>query len=174
MPSASRLPSDQVLDLHDAARLLVAALDDGERRVAAVGIFHLRLHAGIAEIELGRECRRCAARLDHRLVVADAVAVHDQHDHRPVGLAGSVSLPSAASAACSRDTPMEKPVAGTSSLHEAADQPVIAPAAADRAEHDRLALLVRDLERQLGLEDGAGVVFEAADDRGIDSDAVLP
>ena len=54
MPSARRLPFDQVLDLHDAARLLVLALDDGERGVAAVGVFHLRPHAGVAEIELGR------------------------------------------------------------------------------------------------------------------------
>ena len=51
---------------------------------------------------------------------------------------------------------------------EAADQAVIAPSPADRAEDDGLALLVGHLERELRLEDGAGVVFEAADDGGID------
>ena len=45
-----------------------------------------------------------------------------------------------------------------------------APTAADRTKHDRLALFVGHLERQFNLEDGAGVVFEAADDRGIDAD----
>ncbi len=59
-------------------------------------------------------------------------------------------------------------------LHEAADQPVVAPAAADRAEARRLALLVDGLEQQLRLEDGAGVVFKAAHDRRIDADAVRP
>jgi hypothetical protein len=33
---------DQVLDLHLAFGLLVAALDDGAGRAALVGIFHLR------------------------------------------------------------------------------------------------------------------------------------
>src|SRR3990170_6961580 len=35
---------DQVLDLHLAVGLLVAALDDDARAAALVGIFHLRLH----------------------------------------------------------------------------------------------------------------------------------
>ena len=51
---------------------------------------------------------------------------------------------------------------------EARDQPVIAPAAADRAEADDLALLVGDFGQQFGLVDRAGVIFEAADDGGID------
>ena len=67
---------------------------------------------------------------------------------------------------------MEKPVAGTGSLPEAADEPVIAPAAADRAEAHRAAVLVLDLKGQLGLVDGAGVVFEAAHDGRVDDDAV--
>src|ERR687883_2119376 len=44
---------DQVLDLHDALLALVRALDDDAGAAAAVGVFHLRLHAGPAEIELG-------------------------------------------------------------------------------------------------------------------------
>ncbi len=78
--------------------------------------------------------------------------------------AASPSLPSAVSAACSRDTPMENPVAGTFSLHEAPDEPVVPPAAADRTEHDRLTFLVRNLREQLRLEHRARVVLEPADD----------
>ena len=55
---------------------------------------------------------------------------------------------------------------------EARDQAVIAPAAADRAEAHDLAVLVGDLGEQFGLVDGAGVVFEAAHDGGVDPDAV--
>jgi hypothetical protein len=47
--------------------------------------------------------------------------------------------------------------------HEARDQPVITPAATDRAELDLLALLVGDVEQQFRFEDRAGVVFEATD-----------
>ena len=67
---------------------------------------------------------------------------------------------------------MEKPVAGTFCAGEARDEIVVASAAADRAEADGLALLVVHLESQLGLEHGAGVVLEPADDRGIDDDAL--
>ena len=56
---------------------------------------------------------------------------------------------------------------------EAADEAVIAPAAADRAEADGASVLVLHLEGQLGLVDRAGVVFEAAHDGGVDGDAVL-
>ena len=59
---------------------------------------------------------------------------------------------------------MEKPVAGTLLTREARDEIVVTAAAADRAEADGLAIVVFDLERQLGFEHGAGVVFEAADD----------
>ena len=38
-------------------------------------------------------------------------------------------------------------------------------------EHDRLAFFVGDLEGQFDLENRAGVIFEATDDRGIEDDA---
>ena len=57
---------------------------------------------------------------------------------------------------------------------KARHQPVVAPAPADRAEADRLAVLARRFEGEIGLEDRAGVVFEAADDRGINLDAFEP
>src|SRR5262245_58222832 len=51
---------DQVLDLDFAARFLVAALNDGARRVPLVGVFELRpdIVFRIAEIELGTDVRR--------------------------------------------------------------------------------------------------------------------
>jgi hypothetical protein len=55
---------------------------------------------------------------------------------------------------------------------EALDEVVVAPAAGDGAELPRAALLVGDLEGELGLVDRAGVVAEAADDGGVDDDAV--
>ena len=59
---------------------------------------------------------------------------------------------------------MEKPVAGTLLPREALDQAVVAPAAADRAEAHGLAVVVSHFGGDLGLEHGAGVVLEAADD----------
>ena len=55
---------------------------------------------------------------------------------------------------------------------EALDQIVIAIATSDRAELHGLALFVLDVKGQLRLIDGAGVVAQAAHDRGIDDDAV--
>ena len=121
MPAASDLPSGEVLDLDDAARALVAALDDDGGGVPSVGIFELGAHAGFAEIELGGDAG-IAERRDHALVVAEAGAVHDGDDHR-AGASRVSILPSAVSAACSRDTPIEKPVAGTSSFMKRPTRP---------------------------------------------------
>src|SRR5690606_13642946 len=73
----------EVLDLHLAAGALVAALDDDAGAVAPVGILHLRLHAGAAEIHLGPDAGS-AQRRHHPLVAAErlGVPVHDQHDDR--------------------------------------------------------------------------------------------
>ena len=54
-----------------------------------------------------------------------------------VSAAATIGLLIARKAASSRETPIEKPVAGTGSLAEARDEPVVASAAADRAEADR-------------------------------------
>src|SRR5262249_2057441 len=56
---------------------------------------------------------------------------------------------------------------------EAADEAVVAPAAADRAEAHRPAFVVLDLEGELHLEDGTGVVLQAAHDGGIDTNAIF-
>src|SRR6266487_6693860 len=70
---------DQILDLQFALRALVAALDDHAGRAAPVGIFHLRLHAGGAEIDLGADVRRTQP-AGEILIIADALAVeHEDH-----------------------------------------------------------------------------------------------
>ncbi len=56
---------------------------------------------------------------------------------------------------------------------KARDEIVVTAATADGAEADGLAVVAFDLERQLGFEDGAGVIFEAADDGLIEPNAVL-
>ena len=50
------------------------------------------------------------------------------------------------------------------------DQPVITPAAADRAEANRAAFFVLGLDQQFNFKNGAGVIFETADDGRIDLD----
>src|SRR5580658_2888540 len=45
----------EVLDLHLALGLLVRTLDDDARRVALVGVFHLRPELALAEIELSAD-----------------------------------------------------------------------------------------------------------------------
>ena len=66
---------------------------------------------------------------------------------------------------------MEKPVAGTGSPVKRATSPSYRPPPRDGAEAHGAAVLVLHLEGQLGLEDRAGVVFEAAYDGGVDQDA---
>src|SRR5690606_17630034 len=73
---------DQILDLHFAARLLVAALDDDARAVAPVRVFELVSKvAGIAEIKLGTDAGVTQA-LHHALIVADPLAVEHGNDDR--------------------------------------------------------------------------------------------
>jgi hypothetical protein len=76
------------------------------------------------------------------------------------------------SAVISRETPMEKAGRRHRLAHEARDQAIVTATAADRAELDFLALLVGDVEQEFSFEDRAGVIFEAADDGGVDQNAI--
>src|SRR5215471_5828118 len=162
---------DQVLDLHLAARLLVAALDDHARRVAPVGIFQLVAHVlGVAEIELGADV--CIAQAyNHLLIVRDAVAIEHGDDHG-AEFGPRIEL------AEQRQRRLQPRYADREAgcrhdlAAETRDKTVIAPAAADGAEHDRLPLLVRYLREKLRLEDRTGVIFEAADDGRINVDLI--
>jgi len=161
----------EVLDLHLAAGALVAALDDDARRAAAVGIFHLRLHAGAAEIHF-RPDAGLPEGGHHLLVAAERVRVlvHDEdHDRRDdLGVLQLAEIlqrrgqPRHADGEARRRHRLAA---------EARDEPVIAPAARHRAEAHDLALLVRHLEQKLRLVDRAGIVFEPAHHGGVDPDA---
>ena len=110
---------------------------------------------------------------DHLLVAAEAfgVLVHDQHDDRRDDI-GGVELAEVLQRRHQARDADGKAGRRHRLAAEARDQPVITPAAADRAEAHDLAVLVGDFGQQFGLEDRAGVVFEAADDGGVDRDAV--
>jgi hypothetical protein len=161
---------DQVLDLNLAAGALVVALDHHARGAALVGVFHLRLHAGRAEIEFGADAG--VAQFAHQpLMLADALAVHDQHHdggkRRPL-LDAPQRLQRRIEPRHADGEPGRRHQFAAEPGHEV----VVAPAAADGAEADGAAGFVGGLEGQLGLEDGAGVIFEAADHRRIDADAI--
>ena len=79
--------------------------------VALVGVLHLRLHAGRAEIHFGADAG-VAQCLHHLLVGGDFGLIHDEHDDGAERLRLALRR-RAASAACKRETPIEKPVAGT-------------------------------------------------------------
>ena len=170
LDGGERGAEDQILDLHLAFRLLVAALDDDARRAAPIGIFHLRLHAGLAEIKLGADVR-CAKRLRHLLIVGDAVAIEHEHDD---GALRGARLEFAEALEAEQEPRHADGDAGGRNLlaGEALDQPVIAPAADDRAEPDGLTLLVLDRSGQLGLEHWSCVIFQPAHDRGIDFESI--
>ena len=112
---------DHVLDRDDALLALLAAFDDDGGRVAAVGVFHLRVHAGRAEIHLGADAG-VAELGDHRLVARGLVAIHDEDDDGADDLGGR-ELPVSFSALARRETPIEKPVAGTGSLRKRETRP---------------------------------------------------
>ena len=136
-------------------------------RAALVGVLQLLAELlRVAEVQLGADAGR-AQRLHHLLVVGDALLLHHRDDDGAVGSGGLVLVERGKRRLQARHADGE---AGGRHLlaGEAGDEIVVAPAAADRAEADRAALLVLHLEGQLGLEHRAGVVLEPADDRRID------
>ncbi len=152
-------------DLRAARRVaLVSALDHGDAAPAPVRIFELRVHLAVAEIEFGRDPRLAQAR-DELLIVRHRIriAVEGEHDDGAgrLGRGDNGAFDGAQGREQPRD-PDRKAGRGNRLLAEARDEAVIAPAAADRAEADRPAVVVLDLEGELRLEDGAGVIFEPA------------
>ena len=102
----------QILQRHLPGRALVAALDDGDGRGPPVGIFQLPRHVAAAEEHLGPDAG--PAQLGaHRLVAGHLVAIHREDHDRPGRILRRRARPMAVSAASSRSTPMEMPVAGT-------------------------------------------------------------
>src|SRR5665647_621911 len=158
---------DQVLDQHLIGELLVAALDDDARRMALVGIFELVADVlRIAEIKFGADVGG-AERRYHALVVGDAVAVEYGDDDR-AGARFAVELAERGQRRLqTRDADRE--AGGRHRLAaEARNKPVITPAATDRTETNGAAFVVLYLEGEFDLVDRAGVIFETADDGGVD------
>src|SRR5690606_23288804 len=122
---------------------------------------HLGANAGIAE---------CG---DHGLVAGSVVLVHDEDDDRADRCAGAEIAGELQRIGKARHADGEAGCRHRFAA-ESRDQPVIAATAADRAEDHVLALFVLHLEGEFDLEDGARVVFEAADHGGVDLDAVGP
>ena len=102
-------------------------------------------------------------RLHHFLVGGDLVLIHHRARRPGRSVGGGRAADQVQRRLQARDADGE---AGGGHLlaGEARDEIVVAPAAADGAEADGVALLVLGRDQQLGFEDGAGVVFEAADD----------
>ena len=111
--------------------------------------------------------------LRHLLIVGDAVAIEHQHDD---GALHGFSRELAEGLEAVEQARHADGESGGRNLlaGEALDETIIASAAHHRAEADRLPALVFDGRGQLGFEHGAGVIFEAADDGGVDADAVHP
>ena len=163
---------DQVLDGDFALGLLVGALDDDARRVALVGVFHLRAEfSRIAEIKLGADVGR-AQLGDHVLVIGEAILVeHGDDDRAGLGLALELAE------VLQRGGEPRHADGKSGRRHrlaaKARDQPVITPARSNGAEAHRLSVVTRNGECQVNFEDRAGVIFEAADDGGIDKYATV-
>ena len=131
---------------------------------ALVGVFHLRLHTGAAEIHLGANAG-LAQRLRHPLVARQLGLIHDEHDDGATG-GGALVLVEGGERRLQTRNANGKTCCRHLAPQETLDQTVVAPTAADRAEAHGLAVLVFDRKAQFGLEHGAGVVFEAPHHRG--------
>ena len=108
---------------------------------------------------------------DHLLIIGDAVAV-EHGDHHRAEFRRGVELAEHGERGlqprhADRETGRRHRLAA-----KARDQAIVASAAADRAEAHRAAFFVFGLEREFDFVDRAGVVFEAADDGGVDADAI--
>ncbi len=146
----------------------VRALNDRAKGAAPVGIFELGVEAARSEIEFGGDAGPAQLR-DKTLVGRHMVAVEHGDDHRPSLLGRSDDR--AVDRPQSREQPRHadrKTGRRNRFAAKARDEPVIAAAAADRAEPHGMTEFVFHREGQFGLEDGAGVIFEAADDGGVD------
>ena len=170
MAAACALPAARSLICSFPASNSWRAGDDRGGGIAAVGVFQLRLHAGGAEIHFGGDAG-VAEVGDDLLVVGEAVLIHHGDDDGAVRAFVVELADGFQRGGEPRDADGETGRRNVFAA-EAADEAVVAPSPADRAEDDRLAFFVRHFEGELGFEDGAGVVFEAADDGGIDTDSI--
>src|SRR5262249_13832298 len=160
---------DQVLDLHLAFRLLVAALDHHAGRAAPVGVFELRPHLARTEIKLGADAAIAQGR-DHFLVIGDAFAV-EHRDDDGAGLGLGLDLAEMLQRRHQSRHADRKSRRRHGLAAKARDPSIVTPAGAYRAETNWSALVVLSLERQIHFEDWAGVILKAANHGSINADA---
>src|SRR5262249_22386505 len=107
---------------------------------------------------------------NHALIIGDALAVENRHHHRarfwPDVDFAEVGERRQQPRHADRKTGRRHALAA-----KARDQPVVASAAADRAEARRAVRAVLNRKRQFDLVDGARVVLEAADDGWVDQNS---
>src|SRR3569623_914818 len=164
---------NESLDLHDALHLLVPDLNDGARRVAAVGIFelHAEIVLRIAEIHLSAN-PGIAQRRDKLLVLRNLVAIHHQHDDR-TGFRLGVDLAEQGECRLQTRHADGETCCWYRLAAETRDQTIITSAATDRAEPHRTALLVLGVEQQFNFVDGACVIFEAEHDGAVYLNSII-
>ena len=162
---------DQVLDGDFALGLLVGALDDHAGRVALVGVFELIAEiARVAEIKLGADVGR-AQLADHVLVFGEAVLVEHGDDDR-AGLGLAVELAEMLQR-CGEPRHADGKSGGRHRLAaKARHEPIVAPARSNGAEAHQLSVIAHNREGEVNFEDRTGVIFEAADDGGVDANAI--
>ena len=130
-----------------ALRPLIAALNNGDGAAAAVGVAQLFGEIlRIALIHFGADTG-VAQILRHLLIAAKAfhIAVHDGDQHRRGGV-GDIQLAEVFQRRHQARDADGEAGGGHVLAGEALDQPVIPPAAADRAELDLFALFIGDVE----------------------------
>ena len=153
-------------------RALVLALDDDARGAAPVGVFHLRFHAGVANVHL-RADARLAQIARHFLIIAHPCFIHDKHDNgrNPYG-----GLRDFAQMGKGRIEPRYadgEAGRGNRLRAEARDESVVAAATAHGAEAHGLAVFIARGEGQFGLKHWPGIVFQATHHGRIEAYAVL-
>src|SRR5262249_29150269 len=167
----------EVFDLNFTLRFFVAALNHHAWTAALVSVFHLRAEFAVAQIKLGtnllsRRVFRVAQLGDHALIISDRYVRKDRHDHWP-RLRLALDL---AKMLQRRHQPRhaDRNARGRHRFAaKARNEFVVAAAASDRPEAHRFSALAFDRKGQLNLVHRASVVFETANDRGLDADTIV-
>src|SRR6185437_10065387 len=102
------------------------------------------------------------------LIVGDALAVENRHDHR-AGLRLAVELAERGERRLQARDADGKSGCRHRLTHEARHESIVTPAAADRAETHGPAFVVFRFDQEFNFVDRSGVVLETADDGGVDT-----
>ena len=162
---------DQVLDLHDALRMLVPALDNGDGTVAFIRVFQLVTKAlGVPEVDFGTNTRLPQLG-NHCLVIGHPALIHDGDNHG--ARCRFIQPPLCIQCRQQPVHPDGDTRRGYFLSRESFDKVVIPAAPCDGAEIPRAPILVLDLEGEFGFIDGAGVVTETAHHVRIDLNLIM-